>query len=749
MDSSERHEEGRLGGLPGENGQNGILRQQPNANGSSPPTRQAGDDDETCIGWAAKLYQDFVISSGTWEIAGGATISPTVAAQEPGKAAMGAAWKKAPADADAPPRRWGANTRPTAALVAAACRNRARSLLPAAGAPPPADAKLAPRRSSSRLIGRTRCASTIRATTENPPKKRRCVDRRSAKQDEDKLAKLATPAPAPAIGIASKVSPVPVMAVDPSTGSSENAEAQAARMATPTSEGGVEPGGGASTQRTVEGGRKAVSIAHSTKPIPEYDIYSSSNKSVQAECKRNALLDLATADMDLVNLERDFQNKDAGFNDAKKAHNTLHKRWVISTMTLEASCNASGVYFEEVDRARQKHEAACRDRQAAEARVREALAKSALAQTTLRTAKETFYAARQEAAAYFKRNAATVAVKSSGTCDVGIGGRRDDDDDDDPGSSSLPGTSGNGRKKSPHCGADGGEIPSFATVPTCTATADRDNTAKAKHVGGGGSRSGDGWSQEEMHQLAKSRSTMEVSALSEQDEERHSHSRGLQAPHEILAGAALQATDDDDAVAEGSTPAFSNSGDTPPAHDPGFEAATSALAVAVRNMKDAIASANRASADLNASKGALDLSGVVRTEAETAVAHRNAVNNAGPYVCWVNSEVARQRNLSTWTKELVGAASRAWDAREEAREELKRAEGRKAMARRALRSFSRGDEVDTSRHALFKFVAEDRRQREMIQPSGVGWANSVGGGGGYGAAGSTLRPGGAPPVHRR
>lgn len=548
-----------------------------------------------------------------------------------------------------------------------------------------------------------------------------------------------------ATGVASTASSVPVMDVDPSAGrraegaARVEAEVPTARTAaapteqgkgvvkTPMSTGGVDGGGASRREEEEERGRKAAPISRS--PIPEYDIYSYSNTSFQAERRRRGLLDVARADMDRVNLERDFRTKNASFDDAKAAHNTLHRRWVESTMTLEAASNASNVYFDAVDRAQQKHKAACRDRQAAELGVIEGTKKSAFAQTNLRKTKEAFHAAKQQAAAYFKANAARVAVKASGACE--IGGEHHDDAGD-----SSQGPPGNSRKRA-HSKLDE-EPPSCAMVPTRTITCDRNHTAEAKLIGGCGSRDGEGTRREEMHRPAKSRSTTGIHALSQEDE-RHSHAKGLEAQHKIRARTALQAAD---AVAkapafasevkEGRTDKMPQDSSSTPTLEVGLGVVASALAVAGRKMNSAIESARRASADLDSAE-AVHLPGAVRTEAEAALAFQNAVNNARPYVSWVNTEVARQQNLNTWCGELLGAASGAWDARETARKKLNKAGDRLAMANRVLNSFSRGDKVDISRHALFKVVVEDQRQRQPeMQPPYV--ANSGGGGRGGGCS---------------
>eukprot|EP00752_Nemacystus_decipiens_P006844 g6146.t1 len=662
MDSSEPQAAGggAARGLAGRDGQKDIL--QPSADSSSPPTFQASNDDDASLGWAAKLYQNFFIPTGRTDLPGATTIPSIVAAEKPRTAAVGTAWTTARAS-DAPPKRRGANTRPTAALVAAACRNRA-SIGTAARAFP-AGTKPVAQRSSSRLVSGRKRRSTIGTETTTESSKRRCVGRSSPKQDDGKAA---------GIGITRTASSAPAT----KTGRGNNKTARSA--------GRVGRGG---TSRAKKSERGPETASNSSSTFPEYDMYGYSNKSFQAECKRRALLELARADMDLVNLERDFKTKNTCFDDAKAAHNTLHRRWVKSTQTLEAACTASNVYFEAEERARQMHVAACRDMQAAEVRVREAMTKSALAQATMRKATEASRAAKQQAAAYFNGNAAMVAVKAFGTCETARGGCHDD------AGSSSPGNPGNSRKRS-HSDFNG-QSPNVAIAPTNPS--DRDHATEAKHVDDGGILIGEGWSQdEETDRSAKTCSTTGIHALSG-EHERHSHAGGLHAQHEIPAGTELQAAD---AVAKASLVCA-------PDLEVGLGAVASAFAIAGRNTKDAIESTRRTSADLDSAKAACEVSRVAALETEAALQKANM--SARPYVSWVNNEVARQRDLDTWTKELMGAASRAWDAREEARKTLNKAGERVSTAKRFLKSFPRGDKVDTSRHALFQIVVEDERQR--------------------------------------
>lgn len=550
---------------------------------------------------------------------------------------------------------------------------------------------------------------------------RRYVGRRSTKRNKDRSTAAGGAASAAAAGAVSTASSLPVTAVTPTAVTVEGAEVPTARTAAlPTEKGkgclktpkptGGNGGGGASRRK--KGGTSRSTASTNPATIPEYDIYSSSNTSFQAECKRRALLDLARADMDRVNVERDFLNKNSCFNDAKASHIMIHERWVQSKGTLEAACNASNFYFGAVERTRQKHVAACRDRQAAEAGVRDATIKSEFAQTAMLKAKEAFRAAKQRTAAHvqhLREKAATAAAKASGTCAVGSGGQNDD------AGSSGHGSSGNSRKRS-HLDFLTEDLPSNAINLVYAAEA-------TKHVvGGGGSGNGGrwewGWGAQEGHRPAKSRSATGIHALS-QEEERHLRARGLQAQRKIRARfAALQAAD---AVAKASSAfAFAakaeeaqrmddgttkNSNRTP-LLQVGLGVVTSELAVAARNMNVAIEAAKRASADVGSGMTALDLPWAVRAEAETAAAHQNAMDNAWPYVSWVNNEVEKERSLNSLSETLAGTASLAWDAREEARKKLNEAGEALSTAVRILKSFSRGDKVDISRDTLFKIVVE-------------------------------------------
>eukprot|EP00903_Cladosiphon_okamuranus_P013693 g12750.t1 len=259
------------------------------------------------------------------------------------------------------------------------------------------------------------------------------------------------------------------------------------------------------------------------------------------------------------------------------------------------------------------------------------------------------------------------------------------------------GSATKGRKRSHSDGNDNGV--SDKTPPTSSEVTTTDNTIRpeiatgAKHDVGSEGTKNPGSEQEEGYRptLSYIRSwitSISINASSEQEETRL-HARGHQAQCKIIGHVTSQAAEskEDRRTAQGSKPTTAAL-ETSQGVD-----ASSSLAVATRNVNDAIESAKHASAALDAAKAAFDLSAAVRNEAETAIAHRNAVNNAGPYVSWVNNEVANQRSLQARAGELMFLASQAWDTREEARKELLKAGDRVSRAARVFGSFSSGDGI--------------------------------------------------------
>lgn len=593
---------------------------------------------------------------------------------------------------------------------------------PVAGSKPPVEALLAavmePR--SNKEEGRNTPSSGLMIETSAEQTKPSYLGNVGTNQDGKGLP-LVDPADATVVATAATVTktfPSPGTAINPGEARVVDEEPTAREAAAPTNKGklcsknltptGAKDDGGAGRIRKGEGDCRGVGFA-SPANIPEGATYSS-DPSFQMECKRTALRELARADMDRVNLERDFLNKDARFNYAKAAHIMIHERWVRSRITSEAACNASKGYFMAEERARQKHVAACRDKQAAEAGVREAAQNSALAQTAMRKATNVFHAAQQQqqqTSKVSKENSTTVGMKAPRTCEISSGGV-----------DSLGKESATKSRERAHSDRNGGvadkTLPSSPTAATSNMIT-LDYATKATHVGSGGENIGASEQEEGYHPTKVRSPTNTNNALSE-EKERQSHVEGLQVQRQIRAHATSQAAE---AAAQAAVVAaevkeacrMARSSNSTPALEIGLEGVvvTSGLAVAARNMIDAIDSAKRASADVDSAKAAFDLPGAVRTEAETAVTHRDAVNNTRPYVAWVNNEVAAQRSLQAQSGELTTFASLAWNAREEARKELYKAGDRISRAARVLKSFSRSDPIDVSRHTRFEPVVEEQR----------------------------------------
>lgn len=450
--------------------------------------------------------------------------------------------------------------------------------------------------------------------------------------------------------------------------------------------------------------------------IPEtYDIDSSNYTfaSFQTECKRTALLDLARADMDRVNLDREFMNKNALFDQSRSTHIMVHERWVKARVMLEATSNAANVYFVAEEEARQKHVVACRNRRVAEGGLDGAVKRSALAHAAVPKATKMFRTTNAQVNALQQnfndkpdsgKRAVASATATPGNREIG----RDGGGDTNNISCSNQECPARNRKRS-HPESNDDMIDevltsSDNTVTTTNMRRSQDSAAGARDAGDRGNKDSGGKHREGCH-APKYRSTTGINALT-REEERQSHARGLEAQHQIRARMVSQATS---AVAAVSTTGTQTAAAAAAALEHRLKADKSELATANRSVKDAVASARCAAAEVN--RAALELAEAVRAETQAAQAHWSAMDRAGPYVSWVNNEVTAQRNLRAWSDELMRTTSLAWEAREMARRELNEAGGRLSRAVRVLNSLSPGEKVDISRHTLFKAVVGDRRRQ--------------------------------------
>lgn len=134
-------------------------------------------------------------------------------------------------------------------------------------------------------------------------------------------------------------------------------------------DGGVRAAAG---KKTFQQGRGGGTGTNRPATIPEYDIYSSKNKSRQAQLKRRAFLELVEVDIDRVNLEHDFAVKDARFERARAVHVLVHEQWTKTKAIFEGTSAAANVYFVAQQTAEREHLAARHDRLAAEAGVKQA-----------------------------------------------------------------------------------------------------------------------------------------------------------------------------------------------------------------------------------------------------------------------------------------------------------------------------------------------------------------------------------------
>lgn len=728
-------------------------------------TRQASNNEDV-RGWADKLYEHQPLPGKHLPAqripcpAAAAGTSDAAVATTPGwaeHAAGGTARKKG-----------GANTRPTAALAAIACQKK--------GGKPPTDilpavaVKPITKQPSLRVVSRSRRRPTVKSCWYKPA----IAEKRSPRKKRYGAPVAATPAPAPspAVAAAPSPSPAPAPAPAPSTidatvvipmvvattksmdaeGSATTAVAapteKARRRPSKTSQptgSKIEGGTICRVQREVRGNRGSATdnipagnrVSASTNilaNIPETYGIDSSNRtqaSFQKECKRTALLDLARADMDRVNLEREFLNKNARFDQSKSTHIYVRERWLKATMMLDATSNAANVYFVAEERAGQKHAAACRDRRVSQGGLDGAVNRSVLAHAAVRKATEVFRAAGKQVKALLqesndridnnssRRRAVTVSMATPRTSKMASYGG-----DDANNSSSDQGCPAKKRKRS-HSESNRNAADEVLTgsedmVTTTNVRRSQDSAAEARDVGDAGCKGGEG-AYREGCRPSKSRSATGINGLSS-EEERQSHARGLEAQRQIRTRIASQGNDA--AAAKEwphvtAAPTVAVAASTPTAQtttvgavdlELALEAAKFELATADRSVQDGAVSARLAVAEV--SRAALKLAGAVREETEAAAAHWAAADRARPYVSWVNNEVTTQRSLHAWSSELMGTTSLAWEAREKARRELKKARERVSKAVRVLKSVSPGEQVDISRHALFTAVVADRnRQR--------------------------------------
>ncbi|CBN75123.1 hypothetical protein Esi_0070_0051 [Ectocarpus siliculosus] len=474
------------------------------------------------------------------------------------------------------------------------------------------------------------------------------------------------------------------------------------------------------------GARGAAAAKTAAVSIPEFDIYGFNDTSHQAQYERMTFLELAKADMERVNLERDFLDKNARFDTAKVTHAMVHERWARAGAVFEGTSKAANIYFVAEQEAKKRHEAACRDKRVAEARVTEAEERSALARAVVEEAVKTLdtkRAAKRKAEAALQQafEAKEVAEKRAAAPAFGTSG----------GSGfSGEGSLSNKRKRD----VDGLLPPSTAVTRASNKCADVEQDCPTKGLGSVDDVDMEKEATaEEGQPSAKPPATTGVNALSD-EQERQFYMRGLKIERQIRASVASQAYNY--VAAKEETPATTTTTITTKAEEQAYsaaadtttsqpqaatttttaalelalEAADSDLAAADGSMKAAAVSSGRAAAELDSVRLAPDLQGAVRAVAETADAHQDALDKAGLYVSWVNNEVLAQRGLRAWSDKLFRAAVLAWDAREKARKALNRAGERMSRAVCLLQGFPRGEQMNVSRHALFTAVVENQHQ---------------------------------------
>lgn len=481
------------------------------------------------------------------------------------------------------------------------------------------------------------------------------------------------------------------------------------------------------------GARGAAAAKTAAASIPEFDIYGFNDTSHQAQYERMTFLELAKADMERVNLERDFLDKNARFDTTKVTHTMVHERWARAGAVFEGTSRAASAYFVAEQEAKKRHEAACRDKRVAEARVTEAEERSAFAWAVVEEAVKTLdtkRAAKTKAEAALQQafEANEVTEKRATAPASGTSGATGGDNDDGGGGFPREGSLSNKRKRD----VDGTLPPSTAVTRASNKRGDVEQDCPAKGLGSVGDVDTEKEATaEEGQPSAKLPATTGVNALSD-EQERQFYVRGLEIERQIRASVASQA--DNNVAAKEETPAtttttteaeeqaYSAAADTTASQpqaatttataalELALEAADSELAAADGSMKAAAVSAGRAAAELDSVRLAHDLQGAVRAVAETADAHRDALDKAGLYVSWVNNEVLAQRGLRAWSDKLFRAAVLAWNAREKARKALNRAGERMSRAVCLLQGFPRGEQMNVSRHALFKAVVENQHQ---------------------------------------
>ena len=556
-------------------------------------------------------------------------------------------------------------------------------------------------------------------------------------------------APAGTAAAATKVFPRPVTAVSPSKAGVVDKESTATEAAAPAKRGkirsnklrtattaaaapaengknlskkltstGAKDDLGAVERVRNEGDRGAPgSTSHPAKDYPKGALTYTSETSYWIACKRTALSDLERADTDRVRQERDFRSKDVRFDHANAAHTAARERWTWARKDVEVACNASKGFLFAEKMARQEHTAARRDKRAAEAGLMAATENSTLAQTAVLWATAVFQTAKQNASVqHCQETLATVRLRTPRIFENSGGGA-------DSLGKELATKSQKGPLPDLNNGVADTALPTAPAVTTSSMMTIRPQyAAEVTHDGGGGETYGGSTQQEKGHQPAGNGSTTSTNNAFSEEGEVQRHAEGLHARLEIMAHAtppaaaiAAQAAVLAAEVKQACRVAQQQRLDSTP---PALEAAPlgvdtmAALPVAARKMNDAIESAKHASAVLDSTKAALNLSMAVLHS--TAVAHRNAINNARPYVSLVNKKMAAQRSLQARSRELMNLAVSAWNTRQEAREELLKAEDRVSRATRVLKSFSTSDAVDG---IIFEPVGETNASATDIQQS--------------------------------
>lgn len=431
--------------------------------------------------------------------------------------------------------------------------------------------------------------------------------------------------------------------------------------------------------------------------VPEYDIYGFTDISAEAVCRRNALINLATADMARVIHKRSFSDKNAYFERMKTSHFQMYEQWSRAKVQFEVTSNAANPSFIAEERAGGMYRKACQDRETAQASVRDAENETAIARTSAREALETF---RIKTAAKAQAVALLQALEVGTACDSAII---------------------ESAKTTVQSDASGEELPCAGkTYGERKRQRDESNLADGGHRGSQVKARGQEGDEEEERQERRPRQERSSNMFTTKAEERKAIAQGTDSEGE------LKATMKSHPLSTAGAGAIRHAAARRSVFVLALNAAAAECDAAERAVKEAAIVSRRAEYDFRATAGVYDVPSAIRAENASRRIHVETQMVAAPHLARVNTELATQKLLRAGLDELMRHTSVAWEVREKARLSLNDAADRVLEAMSVLSGFSGGDLVDISRHSLFKILTEESRQRrgriqaQSVDPPGGG-----------------------------